>query len=282
MKEYYSIEEMDGYYRIGSLENVYCYLVVGEQEAMLIDTSNGFGDLNETVRSITSKPLHIINTHGHGDHCGGNAQFEEKVWIHSKDMELCKEHTRNLRRKDGALRAMNSINYETGMKYNGLPAGFDLNQYISYGTGNLTVAYEGKLFNLGGKTLEIVETPGHTKGGISVLYKEKKLLFMGDATGPFVWLFLEEATSRKEYIKTLEKMYNLPVGSYIGGHNPQIMTREDILLYKRVAIEGKYGDGQPFQSFLEMDNLRVCSLDNMTMDDMFKPGFAAIVIGPEE
>ena len=54
---YYQVEEQDGYYRIGSPENVFCYLFVGSKQAALIDTGHGFGNLEQTVRSVTDKPF---------------------------------------------------------------------------------------------------------------------------------------------------------------------------------------------------------------------------------
>lgn len=142
---------------------------------------------------------------------------------------------------------------------------------------------EGEIFELGGATMEIVETPGHTKGGISVLYREKKLLFVGDAAGFFVWLFAEETTSREVYIQTLEKMYALAAKGYIGAHNPETMHREDFLMYIRAAKEADYEKGEPFESpFSKETKPRVCALDGMTLKDMFRPGFAAVVISREK
>ena len=87
---YYKVEKMDGYYRISSPEAVFCYVVVGREKAMLIDTGHAYGDLKQAVKSITDKPLYVVNTHGHLDHTSGNAQFDEKVYIHPRDMELCR------------------------------------------------------------------------------------------------------------------------------------------------------------------------------------------------
>ena len=123
---YYQVEEQDGYYRIGSPENVFCYLFVGSKQAALIDTGYGFGNLEQTVRSVTDKPVVIINTHGHCDHTGGNAQFEEVCYIGEKDIALCQEHSEAAMRRDNAKRAENSMNFETGETYNGLPEVFNL------------------------------------------------------------------------------------------------------------------------------------------------------------
>lgn len=283
MEPYYQVEEMEGYYRIGSPENVFSYVIVGNEKAMLIDTGYGYGNLKETVHTITEKPLYIVNTHGHCDHAGGNGQFEESIYIHPEDVELCKEHTGRKMRRQNAERAKHSINYETGEEYNGLPDDFNLETYESTGCGNLVPVQDGVSFDLGGIHMEIVGTPGHTKGGLSIFYKEKELLFIGDAAGPFLWLFSEETTSREEYIRTLENMEALNAKGYIGGHNPKIIHKEDFILYIRAAKEADYEKGEPFHSFFgDKCSPRVCALDGMTLEDMFKPEFAAVVISAEK
>ena len=65
-------------------------MIVGTEKAMLIDTGYDYGDLKRVVKSITEKPLYIVNTHGHVDHTSANALFDEKVYIHPKNMELCR------------------------------------------------------------------------------------------------------------------------------------------------------------------------------------------------
>ncbi len=276
---YYQIEKMDGYYRIGSPEAVFSYLVTGSEKALLIDTGYGYGDLKAAVRSVTDKPLIIVNTHGHCDHTGGNAQFEETCYIHKEDIGLCKEHCSEEYRRGNIERAMHSVNYETGEEFNALPEDFNMEAYCLGGTGKLEPVSDGACFNLGGATVKVIETTGHTRGGISLLYEEKNILFIGDATGMFVWLFAEESTSLKEYINMLEKMYELDAKAYIGAHNPVPMHREELKLFMRAAKEADYSKGEPFESFLAADcEARVCAIDGMTMKDMFKPGFASVVI----
>ena len=103
---YYQVEEQDGYYRIGSPENVFCYLFVGSKQAALIDTGYGFGNLEQTVRSVTDKPVVIINTHGHCDHTGGNAQLKKCVisvkkilrFVRNIQRRRCEEIMQNARK----------------------------------------------------------------------------------------------------------------------------------------------------------------------------------------
>lgn len=120
---YYNVEEMGGYYRIGSPEGVFCYVVAGQEKAMLIDTGYAYGDLKAAVRAITDKPLYIVNTHGHLDHTCGNNQFEEAAYIHKKDMELCRNHTNAVTRKNSMERARHSMNYETGFPFQSFLSG---------------------------------------------------------------------------------------------------------------------------------------------------------------
>ncbi len=278
-KDYYTIEKMNGYYRIVCAENSFCYLITGKDKAALIDTGSGFGDLKAAVRQVTYLPLYIINTHGHGDHTGGNAQFEEKAWIHPSDMDLCRRHCSCAMRKENVERARHRKNYETGEACNILPEDFDEEDYCTRGTGNLVPVKEGDCFDLGGATLEIISTPGHTQGEISVLYKEKNLVFTGDTTGFFVWLFDNDATDIATYIKTLEKLIGLNEKEYISAHSPRAMYVADLLLYKRAAEEADYSKGEPFISFAGTETKpRVCAVDGYTLKDMFKPGFAAVVI----
>lgn len=71
-------------------KNVYCIfgqggnigLVVTSKHAVLIDDQfeKLVPGLIEAVRSVTDKPIkYLVNTHGHGDHVGGNVVLEKQV-----------------------------------------------------------------------------------------------------------------------------------------------------------------------------------------------------------
>ncbi|MDP5227519.1 MULTISPECIES: MBL fold metallo-hydrolase [Arthrobacter] len=64
-------------------------LVVGRERALVIDTGCGprqGREILDAVRSVTSLPLVVVNTHAHYDHFFGNAVFQEdgavEFWAH--------------------------------------------------------------------------------------------------------------------------------------------------------------------------------------------------------
>ena len=60
------------------------FLVVGEKRALLIDTGVGMTDLKSLIAQLTDLPYDVVLTHGHMDHAGGAAQFDQ-VYIHPAD-----------------------------------------------------------------------------------------------------------------------------------------------------------------------------------------------------
>jgi len=61
-----------------------CGLVVGDGGCLVVDTRSHLGEgraLAEAVRSVTSHPWTVVNTHAHYDHCFGNAAFRPaEIW----------------------------------------------------------------------------------------------------------------------------------------------------------------------------------------------------------
>jgi len=75
--------------------DVWMYLTIGPEKAMLVDTAYGLGDLKGLVDQLTGgKPLIVVNTHEHYDHAYGNCRFD-KVYCHESlvpELENQNEH----------------------------------------------------------------------------------------------------------------------------------------------------------------------------------------------
>ena len=279
--EYYKIIPVQqDIYRITSLENVFMELLVGTEKALLLDTGYGFGNVKEVVRGITDKPLYIVNTHGHCDHTGGNFWFEEEIYIADEDVDLLKRHNTPEFRAGSAAQAEHVRDWETGREVYGLPEDFDREAYLAGGIGTIRPLQEGMTFDLGGKTLRAIATPGHTHGGISLFFEEERWLYAGDAANMFLWLFDDDATDKATYLKTLDKILALAPERLYGGHAPQPFSMEDVRMFQRAALEADYDHGIPFFTPIMPDSrdIRVCILGDKTMADIGKPGFYAILL----
>ena len=79
--------------RIAMPGNVFAYLAEGSERAAVIDTGFGLGPFREYVEEkLRGKPYDLILTHGHLDHAGGAAQFDQ-VYMNLRDLEVARAHT---------------------------------------------------------------------------------------------------------------------------------------------------------------------------------------------
>ena len=265
----YSLRELEpGIWRIGN-SAVFMDLIVGEEKALLFDTGYGFGDLKGLVRSITDRPLIVVNSHGHVDHACGNEQFGG-AYIHELDMELCREH-------NGVSLRMAELDTAE------VPFDFDMEEYLKLGTGKLTPVEEGHIFDLGGLTLEVIHLPGHTAGSIGLWCREKRLLWVGDAMNCFVWLFLPEAQPRSCYVATLQKAAALPFTHMIQSHEPNPVPKRRLWDYLDLAENLDFEAGTLVPAPLGFEGeTRICTRLGLHHDlDRTHPGFAAIMISRE-
>lgn len=283
MGNFYQVTEWkEGYFRIGSAENVFNELIVGTEKALLLDTGYGFGDLADTVKEITDLPLIVVNSHGHLDHSCGNYQFDVPIFLHPADMELCRSHNSEEMRAQAARQARETLDYATGQKRDILPEGFDEAVYGAAGCGNLVPLEEGQIFELGGKNLEVVSLPGHTRGSIGLLEREDEILFVGDAINAHLWLFLPEALKLSDYIATLRKARQLPFSKMVQAHNPIVEEKDVLTGYLETAEKLDINKGVPFPNPLfPEEKATMCVREGFSPMDFGKPGFASIVISQE-
>ena len=265
---------MPGMWRITSPECVYEELMIGTEKALLLDTGWGTGRLKKVVREITDKPLIVVNSHGHVDHVNGNMQFDEPIYIHPADIELCKAHSSRQMRQTIAAAAEQMTPPEEK---------FNQEAFLSGGIGKLTPLEEGEVFDLGGKTLEVVALPGHTHGSIGLLYREEKVLFTGDAINGAVVLYLPECGNIAQYIATLEKAKKLDFTRMVQSHNNKIVDREALDVYLSVAQRVDWEAAEPYVNNGKVaPNVRIMCREGMHQQDILKPDFAGIIFSKDK
>ncbi len=178
--ELYVKEMIPGVYLLDEAHQATGYLVTGEEKACVIDTMNGNTDLGAAVRSLTDKPVTVINTHGHPDHIFGNMYFDN-AYLHPADLPLARsfaehpEFVRFCREKGLTMPPFREVR-------------------------------EGDVFDLGGRHLEVYELPGHTPGGILLLLREDRILFTGDSVNHHLWMQLDGCSPLPEFVRNLDRV----------------------------------------------------------------------------
>ena len=143
------------------LENTYI-LWDESGECIVVDAGNlSAREDNRLVDYITEqglKPVMAVNTHGHFDHIYGVAEaaghYGVPVYMHPADEVIIKEANPMLCNTYGLV----------------IPDGFT----------DAVAVKEGDVIKIGNLNFEVIETPGHTPGGVCYLERNEKILFSGD------------------------------------------------------------------------------------------------------
>jgi glyoxylase-like metal-dependent hydrolase (beta-lactamase superfamily II) len=192
-------------------EEVISYLIVGQKQALLFDTGMGIANIRKIVSRLTSLPVVVLNSHTHDDHVGGNWQFNS---IFGMDTAFTRENA-----KGSTADAQAEI--APGEICGNLPKGFDPKTYRTKPWHVSFFIHDGFRIKLGGRTVEVIATPGHTPDAIALIDRENGLLFTGDTYYPApIWLYRPE-TDLAAYEKSIARLAALApeVKTVLGAHN---------------------------------------------------------------
>ena len=208
--------KLDDHTWIGNGHRLYnesLYLVEGNKSAVLIDAGVRIPELDKIVAKITSKPVTMILTHGHGDHVGGAGPFPE-VWVSPADEQMILSNLRGYQ-------------------------------------GKIVHLTDGQIIDLGDRKLEVMFTPGHTAGSVTFFDKANHYGFSGDAFGStnllvFTYLSNVVASAAKveKYIKENNIKFLFP-GHYSGDN---LETPQRVTDIKEMCQEVLDGKRQPIKS----------------------------------
>lgn len=186
---------------IKSSEHTVCYLICGSEKAILFDTGLGLSPLKPVVAKLTDLPVTVVLSHWHFDHCGAAFEFKNVIGWRSKNMQEISQQ--------GATST--EIKKLVGAAFTENPATqpFPDIQLIS----------SEQTINIGGMTLEIIHTPGHTEDSICMYEPVNGWLFTGDTAyaGP-IYLHFDDSNVA-EYSNSIRKLISYEVASVFPGHN---------------------------------------------------------------
>jgi glyoxylase-like metal-dependent hydrolase (beta-lactamase superfamily II) len=215
-------------------EEVISYLIVGHKQAVLFDTGMGISDIRRVTTRLTSRPVVVLNSHTHDDHVGGNWQF---TFVYGMDTDFTRTNAKGSRQDAQAEITPDQLCGD-------LPKGFNAKAYATKPWKISHFIHDGFKVNLGGRTLEVLSTPGHTPDAIALLDRENGLLFTGDTYYPApIWLFRPE-TDLDAYVNSVKRLAALApeLKLVLGAHN--IPVAEPSVLPRLAAAFGSVRSGK--------------------------------------
>ncbi len=212
----------------------------------------------------------VLNTHGHHDHAGGNAELVTasgaKIWIHEADARIAEDH---------------DYQFETYFANHDILVGRTDRLEASKAALKVTAGrpakvdrrlVDGEVIDLGkGIRLRVIHSPGHTKGSVCYCWDSEGLVFSGDAVlgqgsrpGGFPLIYFPA-----DYRRTIERLLTMDIAVLGLGHHYRTLSlpRESVHFGKRVkafleasrdiagiieAALGKAASARPRARFLEV------------------------------
>lgn len=206
------------------------YLILGSEKALLVDTGFGFRSLKKVVDSLTKLPIILVNTHGHPDHSGGNAEFGAP-FLHPLDNEVYDI-------KCSLAARIKEASDDMGVK--------NAEQLLQPEPPKPKKMQDGEVFQLGGRTLRVLHTPGHTRGSVCLLDSKTGMLFSGDTVQNTPTALLGKyATRVSEYVASLKKLKEFEITAICPGHRDNQLPVDLIDRKIRCAhriLEGDQGE----------------------------------------
>lgn len=177
-------------------------LMIETELRVLIDT--GFGSSRRDAIKAAGKVDVIVNTHFHIDHAYGNKFFPEaQIWAHVLDAP--------------ALRSP-----EEFRAYTGFPGVREFSDFPGGPPAQIVdrELADGDVLDFGEIVLQVIHTPGHTPGHISLFEAKAEILFSGDidlsSFGPW---YGNRRSDLQEFRRSIRHLIELNPKAIVTGHS---------------------------------------------------------------
>lgn len=212
MEDWFQIQMLDAATYVISeprhYEETNCYLLLGEQCALLIDSGLGIADIRRITDQLTALPITVIATHVHWDHIGCHGSYfdvlvheQEKLWLNGEfplplavvKQQLIKESC-------------------------SFPEKFHLDTYTVW-QGNAGIVRDGDILDLGERHIKVLHTPGHSPGHMCFLDVEREWLYSGDLIYKGMLYCDYPSTDPQAYLHSLQSLRELCVRRLLPAHH---------------------------------------------------------------
>jgi hydroxyacylglutathione hydrolase len=223
--DYFAVEDLgEGTFAIGEpryYQQNYSYLIIGATRALLFDSGSGTRDISGVVRNLTTMPVTVIVSHLHYDHLGGVVPFERVAMIDVPET-----------RADVSGAFFQAKRYEYMGFIDGLAAPrIQVAEWLK----------PGATIYLGGRSIRILSTPGHTPTSVALFDAQNKRLFIGDFIYPTTLYAFLPGASLSAYQATAKMLLEtLP---------------RDTVLWTAHCCRGNEGVSAPWLSMTDLGDL---------------------------
>ncbi|MDE5742167.1 MAG: MBL fold metallo-hydrolase [Oscillospiraceae bacterium] len=150
-------------------EETHCYLLIGTEKCLLIDTGLGICDISEEISRLTDKHITAVATHIHWDHIGGHKYYPD-FYAHSEELDWL----------DGKFPLSSETIKEMVCDRCDLPENYEVDTYEMFQGKPSKVLSDGDEIDIGGRVIKVLHTPGHSPGHMCFWEKNRGYLFTGD------------------------------------------------------------------------------------------------------
>jgi glyoxylase-like metal-dependent hydrolase (beta-lactamase superfamily II) len=230
--------------------------ITGPQWAVVIDTL-ALPEETLAMRAFIEEELnvpvrYVINTHYHADHSWGNCFFPgATVMGHALSRQMMNEKA--------------PASLEAARRHN------PTFRQVKIVAPQMTFDEGSLVLRVGKKNLIVMQTPGHSRDGISILVEEDRVLFAGDAFLPLPYVVDGDL---EELGNTIKKIGKMGLENIIQGHG-------DIVLRGEIddAVKDNLAYLAAIRKLVRAAMKKRNPLDALTMIDIESCGKSRVLLG---
>ena len=212
-----------------------CYFVKGRDFDLLIDGGYGLVPMRANLPLVDGERTRFVATHTHFDHIGAAWEFAER-WAHPEEAEVMAAPTRE---NTGIHPYVMGL--DTAELFDPVPPDWVSAETYSIRPAPVTkLLNDGDIIDMGDRQFEVLHTPGHSPGSISLWEAATGVLISADVLYDGHLLDELEGSNIPDLLRSHERLEKLPITVVHPGHYGSFdgdRARELIAAYRELRAD---------------------------------------------